>query len=275
MTVEDNLGYGLRKSTALSDTEIQAQITEIAELMGIGDHLSKKPGQLSGGQKQRVATGRALVRDPAVFLLDEPLSNLDAELRLHMRTEIQRIQSEFGTTTVYVTHDQEEAMTMGDRIAVMRDGQIEQIGRPSDIYDHPRTQFVARFVGNPSMNFFQGRLADGLVETPAFAVDISDLPDRPASREYIVGVRPEAIDIASGRSGGSATVTVVEPTGSEAIVYLEVDDTELTVKTARENAPEPEDHVAVEVPAHGVYLFDSETGSTVLGGPQPSTVVRQ
>jgi multiple sugar transport system ATP-binding protein len=272
MTVRNNISYGLMKSTALSDKEIEAAVVEVAELMNIEDHLSKKPTQLSGGQKQRVATGRALVRDPAVFLLDEPLSNLDAKLRLHMRTEIQRIQSEFSTTTVYVTHDQEEAMTMGDRIAVMRSGKIQQIGRPSEIYDNPRTQFVAKFVGNPSMNLFSATVDEATIETAAFTVKFGDRSDRPSPGQYILGVRPEAVNLTAD-ADGEASVSVVEPTGSEAVIYLDVDGTEVTAKMSRTDTPERGERVSLHVSVDDIYLFDSESGKTVFSRTQQSMIV--
>jgi multiple sugar transport system ATP-binding protein len=272
MTVRSNIGYGLRKSASLSGDEITEQVDEIAELMGIADHLSKKPGQLSGGQKQRVATGRALVRNPAVFLLDEPLSNLDAKLRLHMRTEIQRIQDDFGTTTVYVTHDQEEAMTMGDRIAVMRSGGIQQVGTPNEIYDDPRTEFVARFVGNPSMNFFDAAVSEDALETPAFSIDLQRSTASPTvdPGEYRLGMRPEAIDLTPDASGG-ATVSVVEPTGSDAVVYVDKNGVEVTVKMSRSDAPDEGDDVAIHATLDSVYLFDPASGETVYNGTTRST----
>jgi multiple sugar transport system ATP-binding protein len=267
MTVRSNIGYGLQKSTTLSEDEVNEQVDEIAELMGIADHLSKKPGQLSGGQKQRVATGRALVRNPSVFLLDEPLSNLDAKLRLHMRTEIQRIQDDFGTTTVYVTHDQEEAMTMGDRIAVMRSGKIQQVGEPNEIYDNPRTEFVARFVGNPSMNFFDATVSEDALETAVFSIDLRRLTESPTVEpgEYRLGVRPEAIELNPDTSGG-ATVSVVEPTGSDAIVYAEKNGAEVTVKMSRSDAPDEGDDVTIRAALDSVYLFDPASGETLYNG---------
>ena len=154
MTVRENMSYGLRLTTDLSKDEIRSRVTEAAEMLEIGDHLEKKPANLSGGQQQRVATGRAIVREPEVFLMDEPLSNLDAKLKVHMRTELQRIQEELDTTTIYVTHDQEEAMTLADRIVVLNDGKLQQVGTPKDVYYRPTNLFVADFIGSPSMNFF-------------------------------------------------------------------------------------------------------------------------
>ncbi len=152
-SVRENIGFGLRLSTDLSNAEIEERVEDAAEMMGIEDLLDDKPKQLSGGQQQRVALGRAIVREPEAFLFDEPLSNLDAKLRTHMRTEISRIQQELGVTSIYVTHDQAEAMTMGDRIAVLNDGQLQQVGTPNEVYDHPENRFVASFIGSPSMNF--------------------------------------------------------------------------------------------------------------------------
>ena len=273
MTVRENIGYGLRKSTALSDDEIAERVEEIAEMMGIGDHLENKPGQLSGGQKQRVATGRALVRDPKVFLMDEPLSNLDAKLRRHMRTEIQRIQSEFGTTTIYVTHDQEEAMTMGDRIVVMDDGRLQQVGPPEEVYDWPENRFVAEFIGNPSTNLFEVSLEGDRLAGGGLSTTLSTDPELLPDGEYALGIRPEAVELGP-RDGGEndATVSVVEPTGSQAVVYLDADGHELTVQVPRDEAPAAGETVRVAIPTESIYLFDRETGESVFYGRQARVV---
>jgi multiple sugar transport system ATP-binding protein len=265
-TVEGNMSYGLEKSDDLSKDEIAERVAEFAEMMGIGDILEKHPDQLSGGQKQRVALGRAIVQDPQVFLMDEPLSNLDAKLKLQMRTEFQRIHQELGNTTVYVTHDQEEAMTMGDRIVVMHQGEIQQVDTPAEIYDRPRNQFVARFIGELTMNFVDVRVAEGTLHGEGFSVDTAgegvDVPDG----EYVLGIRPEDIVLDEGRNpAGTAHVTVTEPTGSEAVVYLE-GATDWSVKTSRDRVPAVDAEVSFDVPIEKIHLFDPGTGETVYHG---------
>jgi multiple sugar transport system ATP-binding protein len=173
MNVRKNMSYGLKLTTDLSKDEIERRVEDAAEMMGIEDLLEKKPSSLSGGQQQRVATGRAIVRNPRVFLMDEPLSNLDAKLRLHMRTELQRIQEEFDTTAIYVTHDQEEAMTMSDRVAVLADGVIQQLGTPAEIYSSPANRFVADFIGNPPMNFIDVEVDGTTLVTDSFTYDVA------------------------------------------------------------------------------------------------------
>src|SRR5919106_691671 len=171
MSVRENMGFAL-KLRKLDQSEIDSKVTEAARILDLEQHLDRKPSQLSGGQRQRVAMGRAIVRDPAAFLMDEPLSNLDAKLRVQMRTEVSRIQQTLGTTTVYVTHDQTEAMTLGDRVAVMRAGVIQQVGTPMELYQRPRNLFVAGFIGSPSMNFLAGQVQNGRVKLPGFEVDL-------------------------------------------------------------------------------------------------------
>src|SRR5690349_10919712 len=173
MTVARNMGFALRRQGVQAE-EIERKVQETAELLGISDQLERKPANLSGGQRQRVAMGRAIVRDPTAFLMDEPLSNLDAKLRIQTRAEILRIQRRLRTTTVYVTHDQTEAMTLGDRLAVMRDGVLQQVGSPDDLYNHPRNVFVAGFIGAPAMNFLPGEIADGALRFPLATVPLSD-----------------------------------------------------------------------------------------------------
>ena len=263
-TVSGNMRYGLEKSTEMTDAEIDERVEDFARMMGIEDLLDKSPAQLSGGQKQRTALGRAIVRDPSVFLMDEPLSNLDAKLRLQLRTEIQQIHTDLGITTVYVTHDQEEAMTMGDRIAVMNDGQVLQSGGPKDIYNRPNSQFVARFIGQPTMNFVHVEYDGILVSGDAFEFDLST--DRRLDRgEYVLGVRPEDLVLGSETPAGAATVVVTEPTGSEVIVYLETPD-DLTVKSDAAKEPGVGAEVAFGIPPEKVHLFDPETGETVYHG---------
>jgi ABC-type sugar transport system ATPase subunit len=215
MTVARNLAYPLRQRR-MPRREIDRRVREVAEMLSLEELLKRRPAQLSGGQRQRVAMGRALVREPEVFLLDEPLSNLDAKLRIQMRAELKRLHARLGITTIYVTHDQVEAMTLGDRLAVISDGKLQQLGDPQEVYDHPANVFVAGFIGSPPMNLLRGRAVDGRVAAGDFVIERPDLPDG----ELIVGIRPEALTPADG-AGPSLDfdVAVVEPLGNELIVH--------------------------------------------------------
>ena len=231
MTVARNMGFALRRAKVPAE-EITRKVQHAAELLGISDQLERKPGNLSGGQRQRVAMGRAIVRDPQAFLMDEPLSNLDAKLRIQMRAEITRIQRRLHTTTVYVTHDQTEAMTLGDRLAVMRDGVIQQLGTPADLYERPENLFVAGFIGAPAMNFLIGEIADGLLTSPLGTVALSEADPADAgsrarhSGRVVVGVRPESFEDAAmvgerpGLLAVNAMVDVLESTGSDVYAHL-------------------------------------------------------
>jgi multiple sugar transport system ATP-binding protein len=233
MTVRENMGFAL-KLAKVDKATIDQKVNEAARILDLTQHLDRKPANLSGGQRQRVAMGRAIVRDPAVFLMDEPLSNLDAKLRVQMRTEVSRIQRRLGTTTVYVTHDQTEAMTLGDRVAVMRTGLLQQVGSPQELYDTPLNLFVAGFIGSPAMNFMAGTVDDGQLRTPLGSVPIAGKlraeldglgGDR---RDVIVGIRPEnfedaAIVPAETRALGvtfHASIDVRESMGSDVFVYF-------------------------------------------------------
>jgi multiple sugar transport system ATP-binding protein len=240
MSVRDNMGFALKLKGA-SKEEINEKVGEAARILDLEQHLDRKPANLSGGQRQRVAMGRAIVRDPAAFLMDEPLSNLDAKLRVQMRTEIQRLQHELGTTTMYVTHDQVEAMTMGDRVAVMRDGHLVQVDTPQVLYDRPTDLFVAGFIGSPAMNFVQAHLeASNGTLVASFGSNRLELPVRalpPALardelRDVIIGLRPEHLELALNGPNGKAVlrapVTLAEPVGAQVIVHLDVDTLQLT-----------------------------------------------
>ena len=230
MTVRENLAFGLKLRKVPKD-EIERRIAEAAAVLGIEPYLDRRPKALSGGQRQRVAVGRAIVRNPAVFLFDEPLSNLDAKMRVQMRVEIKRLHARLGATMIYVTHDQTEAMTMGDRIVVMEGGRIRQAGAPLEVYEHPADRFVAGFIGTPPMNFFEGRVERGAGGAPAFRFGAAILPLPDAWRDRLaavadgpatLGVRPEAVAPATdGAAGASieAEVDVVEPMGAETYVY--------------------------------------------------------
>jgi multiple sugar transport system ATP-binding protein len=235
MTVRENMGFAL-KLAKTDKAEIDRKVTEAAKILDLEQHLDRKPANLSGGQRQRVAMGRAIVRDPKAFLMDEPLSNLDAKLRVQMRTEVSRIQSRLGTTTVYVTHDQTEAMTLGDRVAVMRAGVIQQVDSPGNLYEDPHNLFVAGFIGSPSMNFLPGRLEGDVVKTPFGDATLpeklrSQLQRAPGqgARDVIVGVRPEHFEDATvegdlhDRMRFRTKVDVVESMGSELYVYFDVE----------------------------------------------------
>jgi multiple sugar transport system ATP-binding protein len=242
MTVRENMGFALKLAKA-DRGEIDRKVTEAATILDLEQHLERKPANLSGGQRQRVAMGRAIVRDPKAFLMDEPLSNLDAKLRVQMRTEVARIQKRLGTTMVYVTHDQTEAMTLGDRVAVMRAGLIQQVDTPAHLYEEPRNLFVAGFIGSPSMNFLPGRVEGDAVKTA-----IGDIPIPGAirgrmqadggTREVIVGMRPEHFEDAAvepdehpDRMRFATKADVVESMGSELYVYFDV-KTEQELRTA-------------------------------------------
>jgi len=221
MTVAKNLAFGLRQHRTARD-EVRRRVDEVSRMLGIEDLLRRRPGQLSGGQRQRVAMGRALVRQPDVFLMDEPLSNLDAKLRVEMRAELRRLQARLEVTTIYVTHDQVEAMTLGDRIAVLSEGALQQVGRPQDVYDAPDNLFVAGFIGSPPMNLLRGKAKRGKIEAGDLEVEASHVPDG----DVVVGMRPEALHpVGEGHPGHGfeILVDVVEPLGDEVLVHGSVD----------------------------------------------------
>jgi multiple sugar transport system ATP-binding protein len=235
MTVGENMAFALKLAKTPQAT-IDEKVNEAARILDLTQHLNRKPANLSGGQRQRVAMGRAIVRDPAAFLMDEPLSNLDAKLRVQMRTEVARLQKRLGTTTVYVTHDQTEAMTLGDRVAVMRNGRIQQVGAPQVLYGQPENLFVAGFIGSPAMNFLPGRLENNALETGIGTLPLNDqlrqaLEAKNVERDLILGIRPEAFEDASlvqadNKQHGvtfRAKIDVVESMGSDNFVYFALD----------------------------------------------------
>jgi multiple sugar transport system ATP-binding protein len=232
MTVAKNMGFALKRS-GVPAAEIRDKVQRAATMLGISDQLDRKPSNLSGGQRQRVAMGRAIVRDPQAFLMDEPLSNLDAKLRIQMRAEIVRIQRRLSTTTVYVTHDQTEAMTLGDRLAVMRDGVLQQVGPPGELYDQPRNLFVAGFIGAPAMNFLPGELDGNALKFPLGTVALARgaANGAPRSGRVIVGIRPEDFEDPPARPVGDrdggitvrAMVDVLESTGSDIYAHLSLE----------------------------------------------------
>ena len=228
MSVRDNMAFPL-KLRKMEKDEIDKRVTEAAKVLDLEPHLDRKPSQLSGGQRQRVAMGRAIVREPEAYLMDEPLSNLDAKLRVQMRTEVSRLQQRMGTTTVYVTHDQTEAMTLGDRVAVMRAGEIQQVDTPMELYNHPKNLFVAGFIGSPAMNFMPATVENGKLKLPMGDVDLPEGAD--ASGEVIAGIRPEHFEDAklvdeSARPRGAtfkAKIDVLESMGSELYVHFNIE----------------------------------------------------
>jgi multiple sugar transport system ATP-binding protein len=281
-TVRENIGFGLKYSSELSRAEIDERVEEAAEMMNIEELLSDKPSQLSGGQRQRVALGRAIVREPSAFLLDEPLSNLDAKLRTHMRTQITKLQNRLGVTTIYVTHDQAEAMTMGDRIAVLNHGELQHVGTPNEVYEHPANEFVAGFIGSPSMNFVETEVErrEGemvLVARHDEAISYA-VPESVAGRVPVeagdgvtLGVRPEDMEVAgeldevaSSRQFG-ATVEVIEPMGSDNFLSLDVglgDEDEWVARVDSTYTPDLHSEVAVTFEPAVVNLF-GEDGETL------------
>ncbi|APU13006.1 MULTISPECIES: ABC transporter ATP-binding protein [Actinoalloteichus] len=266
MTVRENMAFPLRLAK-VDDATVNSKVAEAAKTLDLTAHLDRKPANLSGGQRQRVAMGRAIVRSPKAFLMDEPLSNLDAKLRVQMRTSVSKLQKKLGTTMVYVTHDQTEAMTLGDRVVVMRGGAVQQIGSPQFLYDHPANLFVAGFIGSPAMNFLAGEIADDTLRTPLGSVHITDRTRRlleasKAPREVILGVRPEHFEDAalieeSVRSKGglfTAEVDVVESMGSDKYVYLAVEERassaeldELAADAGTSDVPSSEGHLVTRL----------------------------
>ena len=270
MTVAENMGFSLRLRKA--DPKMTAErVAQAAKILNLDTYLQRYPRELSGGQRQRVAMGRAIVRDPKVFLFDEPLSNLDAKLRVAMRAEIKALHQRLKTTTVYVTHDQVEAMTMADRIVVMHDGRIEQIGTPLDLYDHPNGLFVAQFIGSPAMNVLQGVLRRGAqgawVEAEGGARwPLAEAPALADGAAVAYGVRPEHLSIGPRDAALQGEVIVVEPTGAETELLLKVGAAQVLVVVHGRTAAQPGERVGLAVDTAAVHLFDPASGKA-LGRP--------
>ena len=269
MSVYDNLAFGL-KLRKVDKKEIDRRVKEAAETIQLTTLLARKPKELSGGQRQRVALGRAIVREPAVFLMDESLSNLDAKLRVQTRAEIARLHQRLKTTIVYVTHDQVEAMTMGERIAVMSNAMLQQVGTPQALYDHPNNKFVAGFIGSPAMNFLPVELS-GTGESAVLRGDGIEVPLPPAFREaiaaasgkkFIVGIRPEHLDVAP-TGGDSATVPakadVVEYLGNEELLHIGIAGADIVAIVSSDRRVRPDDVVTVHIPLDKMHLFDAES----------------
>ena len=261
MTVAENLGFSL-KMQGVAKIKIDQQVRQAADTLGLTPLLARKPAQLSGGQRQRVAMGRAILRHPRLFLFDEPLSNLDAKLRVELRTEIKALHQRLNTTMMYVTHDQIEAMTMADRIVVLREGHIEQVGTPLELFDRPANAFVASFIGSPSMNLFTGRLAKpGVVITDdGVALPVAQTPDHALGRRVLYGVRPQHFLLASA-GDINAQVKVVEPTGSETQIVLSMGTQQVTTLFHQRVAAEPGAMLNVLPDARHAHLFDAESGA--------------
>jgi multiple sugar transport system ATP-binding protein len=268
MTVRDNMGFALQLAKR-PKAEVAARVEEAARILDLTDHLERKPGQLSGGQRQRVAMGRAIVREPKAFLMDEPLSNLDAKLRVGMRAELARLQHRLGTTTVYVTHDQTEAMTLGDRVAVMRDGEIQQLDTPTELYERPANLFVAGFIGTQGTNLLDGRLEGGTLHLPFGAVELAPeagatLPDGPV----IAGFRPERLSAEEGLRF-RVTPDLVESLGSDLFAYFAVDGRELVARLDVERGARAGEAVELCLDAGRVQLFDPESGRNLAAAAPP------
>jgi multiple sugar transport system ATP-binding protein len=257
MSVRENLEFGLKMRGVAKD-EMSRRVDSAAEILGIAHVLDRKPKELSGGQRQRVAVGRAIVRQPAVFLFDEPLSNLDAKLRVQTRAEITKLQQSLGTTSVYVTHDQVEAMTMGHRITVMREGKIQQVGTPREVYEHPANAFVAQFIGTPPMNLLKATVEDSALRTSSFTLPLRT-PLEPG-RRVIIGIRPEHLTIGNDIR---ATVDLVEPVGHESIVYATAGSEKLVAIFDPHEAPRSGDAISLGVDTTRIHLFDADSEKAI------------
>jgi multiple sugar transport system ATP-binding protein len=259
MTVYENVAFPLRARKAAAD-QIEARVRAALARMQLGQLAERRPAELSGGQQQRVALARAIVRNPAVYLMDEPLSNLDAQLRLQTRTELRRLQQELKTTTLYVTHDQSEAMTLGDRIALLRDGTVEQIGRPLELYRRPATRFVARFLGSPPINLWRAKQSGGGLRAAGLSFDPPPQSGEPAEIE--IGVRPEDVIVSLSPDTGfsSGRVVLVEPMGNETLVSFEADGERLVARAAATLEAVPGTPIHYRVDPSAAHFFDVASG---------------
>ena len=255
MTVYNNMAYGL-KNRGISKQEIEDKVNEVAKLLEIDQYLSRKPSMLSGGQRQRVAMGRAIVRNPKIFLFDEPLSNLDAKLRNQMRLEIKKLQRQMGVTSIFVTHDQTEAMTLGDRIVVINNGIVEQVGTPKDIYSKPNTKFVAEFIGSPQMNIFNCKIDNGIakIDNNSINLDKSINVD-----DASIGIRPDDIQISDSGSI-SCKANLVEYLGSDMIIYSSIGDQEFSCKLSSKIDVKAGDEFKFDIQPSLVHVFDNSSG---------------
>jgi multiple sugar transport system ATP-binding protein len=254
MTIAENIGYPLRVRKMNQGGRAE-RVRRVAAMLEIESLLERKPRQLSGGERQRVALARAIVREPRAYLMDEPLSNLDARLRVQMRGELKRLQHQLGTTTIYVTHDQAEAMTLASRVAVIKKGRLQQFDTPLNIYNHPANRFVAEFVGSPSMNFVEGRIEAGMFKSDVLQIPVSGLPD---GSQSTIGIRPEHIQVLSEPRAGAiaATVYVTELMGNETFVFLSVGTHRLIARAPAEFRAELESRVWLRFATDKLHFFD-------------------
>ena len=255
MTVYNNMAYGL-KNRGISKQEIEDKVNEVAKLLEIDPYLSRKPSMLSGGQRQRVAMGRAIVRNPKIFLFDEPLSNLDAKLRNQMRLEIKKLQRQMGVTSIFVTHDQTEAMTLGDRIVVINNGIVEQVGTPKDIYSKPNTKFVAEFIGSPQMNIFNCKIDNGIAQIDNNSINLNKSIN---VDEASIGIRPDDIQISDSGSI-SCKANLVEYLGSDMIIYSSIGDQEFSCKLSSKIDVKAGDEFKFDIQPSLVHIFDNSSG---------------
>lgn len=274
MNVYNNIAFSL-KMHKVSKVEIEKRVKEVADMLRISDYLKTKPHELSGGERQRVALARAIVRKPKAFLMDEPMSNLDAKLRVNMRAELIRLQKQLETTTVYVTHDQIEAMTMADRIGVLDQGRLKQVGTPMEIYRHPNNLFVAGFIGSPAMNFFDCSLMEkdgGCLQTSGFELKLPKdlfkvIKDKTGATEFILGVRPQQISIHRKPKMPESIETevyAIEPLGSETLIDLKIGDKIIKVVTSEEYIGRIGDKAWINIDTNKIYLFDRKTEENIL-----------
>ena len=262
MSVRKNIGFGLRTSK-LSKPDREKRLEEVASILDMTELLDRKPSQLSGGQRQRVAIGRAMVRDPSVFLFDEPLSNLDAQLRTQMRLEIKKLHQKVGTTIIFVTHDQIEAMTLADRIVIMKDGHIQQVGTPTEVYQNPANTFVAQFIGAPSMNMLGGQIENGHITLDGgFTIPA---PTGKDGQKVLVGIRPN--ELRPAKDGEDfvmqGKIVVREPLGSETLIYVDVEGSEIIATAAGRTPPALGDVVKLSTPPEEIHVFDAATLETL------------
>ncbi len=256
MTVRENIAFGL-KMRKVAKSEIEKKVKEAAEILNLTEYLDRKPKQLSGGQRQRVALGRAIVRNPKVFLMDEPLSNLDAKLRVQMRAEIKKLHEKLQTTFIYVTHDQTEALTMGDRIVVLDKGIIQQVAAPEEIYNNPANTFVAGFVGSPQMNFINAEVENNSIKFGDTTFYLNNLPD---CKKITLGIRPEKM-VCNGEIKLKAKVDMYELLGSEKIVYFNIQDSKCSAKLPPDY--EIGEYIDLSISPQDIYLFDFESGKRI------------
>ncbi|MGB0099832.1 MAG: sn-glycerol-3-phosphate ABC transporter ATP-binding protein UgpC [Nocardioides sp.] len=264
MSVADNMAFALKMAKVPAE-ERQKRVDDAARILGLTDYLDRKPKALSGGQRQRVAMGRAIVRQPQVFCMDEPLSNLDAKMRVQTRTDIAKLQQDLGVTTVYVTHDQVEAMTMGDRVAVMKDGYLQQVDSPLGLYDRPVNLFVAGFIGSPAMNLLEAHAKDGKAQIGEFLVPVDPAAAAKMKGDITVGVRPEAWRVVGPNDGGMPVkVTVVEDLGSDAFVYgtsgVEGTPSNIIIRMSGRDHPRKGETMHITTDPHHVHVFDTASG---------------